>query len=119
MTKKHIFFILIFCSQAASAQYYAVGEITGYVKAGIIGKVLPAFSKEIEPHKIHALKHEDGKTYKVKRIYADSIVTVTGTNECLVRPKEEYPIYLGRTSEGAFEELKVEYIKFRCTKQSG
>ncbi|MEN9757448.1 MAG: hypothetical protein RL755_1635 [Pseudomonadota bacterium] len=118
MTKKHIFFILMICSQAASAQYYAVGEMTGYVKAGI-GKILPAFSKEIEPHKIHAVKHEDGKMYKMKRIYADSIVTVTATNECLIRPKEEYPIYLGRTSEGAFEELKVEYIKFRCTKQSG
>ena len=118
MIKKTIIFIILFCSQAASAQYYAVGEMTGYVKAGI-GKILPAFSKKTEPHKIYGVKHEDGKMYKVKRIYADSVVTVTGTNECLVRTKTKYPIYIGRKSNGVFKELKVQYIKFGCTKQGG
>lgn len=116
MIKKNIFCILLFCSQSASAQYYAVGEITGYVKAGI-AKGMFLNSKQTEPHKIYGVKHEDGKIYKVKRIYADSIVTVTDSNECLVRAKTKYPIYIGRKSNGVFKELKVQYIKFGCTKQ--
>jgi hypothetical protein len=91
MIKKNILFILIFCSQSVSAQYYAVGEITGYVKPGI------------------------GK----RMLYADSIVTITDSNECLVRAKTKYPIYIGRKSNGVFKELKVQYIKFGCTKQGG
>ena len=118
MIKKNIVFILIFCSQSVSAQYYAVGEITGYVKASIGKRMLP-HSKETEPHKIYGVKHEDGKMYKVKRIYADSIVTVTDSNECLVRAKTKYPIYIGRKSNGGYKQLKVQYIKFGCTKQGG
>jgi hypothetical protein len=118
MAKRLIFFILIVYSYSASAQYYAEGEIMGYVHAGL-GKVLPAFSKETVAQTIHAVKHNDGKMYKVKRIYTDSEVTITGTNECLVRPAAEHPIYLGRSEDGNFSELKVVYLKFRCTKQSG
>ena len=119
MIQKSIVCVLFFCfSQAASAQYYAHGQVMAYVPTGI-GKILPAFSKETEAKKIHAVKHHDGKMYKLKRVYPDSAVTVTATNECLVRPTDEDPIYLGRSSDGAFEELSVKYIKFRCTKQSG
>lgn len=118
MAKRLIFFILIFYSYSASAQYYAEGEIMGYVHAGL-GKILPVFSKETVAQTIHAVKHNDGKMYKVKRIYTDSEVTITGTNECLVRPTTEDPIYLGRLEDGKFSELKVVYLKFRCTKQSG
>jgi hypothetical protein len=118
MTKKIMLSLLILCSQSASAQYYAVGEIMAYVPSGI-GKILPAFSKEKVPQKIHGVKHDDGKIYKVKRVYSDSAVTVTATNECLVHPTEDDPIYLGRKSDGGFDELKVSYLKFRCTKQSG
>ena len=118
MIKKNILFILIFCSQSVSAQYYAVGEITGYVKPGIGKRMLP-HSKETEPHKIYGVKHEDGKMYKVKRIYADSDVTVTDSNECLVRVTTKYPIYIGRKSKGGYKQLKVQYIKFGCTKQGG
>jgi hypothetical protein len=118
MIKKNIFCILLFCSQSVSAQYYAVGEITGYVKAGI-GKIIPGISNKTEPHKIYGVKHEDGKMYKVKRIYADSDVTVTDSNECLVRVTTKYPIYIGRKSKGGYKQLKVQYIKFGCTKQGG
>jgi hypothetical protein len=119
MIRKSILCVLVLCcSQSASAQYYAEGEIMGYVHTGI-GKMLPAFSKEVAAQKIHAVKHHDGKMYKLKRIYADSAVTVTATNECLVKPTDEDPVYLGRSSDGHFEELSVQYIKFRCTKQSG
>lgn len=118
MINKNILFILIFYSQSVLAQYYAVGEITGYVKSGI-GKRILSHSKETEPHKIYGVKHEDGKMYKVKRIYADSIVTVTDSNECLVRVKTKYPLYIGRKRNGVFKELKVQYIKFGCTKQGG
>ena len=117
MMKRLIFFILIFYFHSVSAQYYAEGEITGYVRTGV-GKILPAFSKETVPQTIHGVKHRDGKIYKVKRIYADSDVTITGTNECLVRPTKDDPIYLGRSEDGVFSELKVAYLKFRCTKQS-
>ena len=118
MTKKIMLSLLILCSQPVSAQYYAEGEIMGYVHSGI-GKILPAFSKETVPQKIHGVKHHDGKIYKVKRVYSDSTVTVTATNECLVRPTEDDPIYLGRTIDGGLDELKVIYLKFRCTRQSG
>lgn len=119
MIRKSMLCVLVLCcSQSASAQYYAEGDIIGYVHKGI-GKILPAFSKETAAQKIHAVKHHDGKMYKLKRIYADSTVTVTATNECLVRPKDEDPIYLGRSTDGNFEELNVQYIKFRCTKQNG
>lgn len=118
MIRRSVFFLLVLCSQSALAQFYAEGEIIGYVHTGI-GKIFPTFSKETVPQKIYAVKYYDGKMYKVKRIYADSDVTITATNECLVRPAHGDPIYLGRSEDGAFSELKVVYIKFTCTKQSG
>lgn len=108
--------LLIAHATPATAEYYAAGDIYGY-SYNAVGKVLPHFGK-LSAEKIYAIKHSDGKIFnKVRRVYHNSEISLTPQNECVFRPRHNDPIYLGRHSDGSYNELKVGYIKFECVKR--
>jgi hypothetical protein len=100
---------------SAFAEYYANGEIIGFVHSGI-GKYLPMFIKPTQKI-VHSVKQQDGKIYKMKRVFKNSEVTINPQGECVVHPDHE-PTLLSMTPEGYFEELhNVIYLEFTCYKE--
>lgn len=126
--------LMLTVSQPALAKYYAKGEIIGYAH-GSIGKFFQAFITA-SPRKLFAMQGEDGKIYKIPRVYPDSNVETLGGNRCIVRTKisndsanllingivaavnsYRQPVFLGKNKEGDYEELDVEYLSFECIKR--
>ncbi len=102
------------CTSPAFAEYYAKGEIIGYVHS-TLGDLFPKLMKPTQKI-VHSVKQKDGKIYKMRRIFQDSEVELNGQGECIVHPDHE-PTLLSRTPEGNYEEITVNYIKFICIKE--
>ena len=114
MRKITLLCLLIFSISPAFAEYYANGEIIGYVHSGI-GKYLPKFIKP-EQKIVHSIKQSNGKIYRMRRVFKDSEVTLNPQGECVVHPDDTLT-YLSMTPEGHYEDLHVLYFEFTCVKQ--
>ncbi len=117
-----ILYVLLLSSFSANAEYCATGVIKGNICSGFI-------LESCKTVKIDAVKGENGELFSINKCYSSVSEYSKSKKLCWINTKSKgggalswaansltQPDFLHKNESGKYEELDVEYLVFKCTK---